>query len=78
MIRSDDLAGRLGWLYGLNTLGAAIGAAAGGLGGGMRSRRQREAAESQQQQAIDAFNRELEKWDRSYTACMSGKDYTVE
>jgi hypothetical protein len=57
--------------------GAAIGAAAGGLGGGMRSRRKQEAAQSEMDQAIDAFNRQLEKWDSNYTACMTGKKYTV-
>ena len=57
--------------------GAAIGAAAGGLAGGMRSRRTREAAQSQAEQAIAEFNRHLEEWDRNYSACMSGKDYIV-
>ncbi len=57
--------------------GAAIGAAAGGLAGGARSRRARESAQSQAEQAIEEFNRNLEKWDRNYAACMSGKDYIV-
>ncbi len=57
--------------------GAAIGAAAGGLAGGMRSRRTREAAQSQADQAIEEFQRNLEKWDRNYSACMTGKDYIV-
>lgn len=57
--------------------GAAIGAAAGGLAGGRRSRRAKSEADSQAQAAIDEFNRGLEKWDRNYAACMSGKDYNV-
>ena len=58
--------------------GAAIGAAAGGMTGGMRSRRARESADAQAQQAIDEFNRHLEVWDRNYVACMTGRGYTVE
>ena len=57
--------------------GAAIGATAGGLGGGMRSRRTRDAAQSQADQATEAFNRQLEKWEGNYAACMTGKEYTV-
>jgi hypothetical protein len=58
--------------------GAAIGAAAGGLTGGMRSRRQRRAAQSRADQAVEEFNRHLEVWDRYYVACMEGRDYTVK
>ncbi len=57
--------------------GAAIGAAAGGLAGGRRSRRAQEQSDSAAQAAIDEFNRGLEKWDRNYAACMTGKDYVV-
>jgi hypothetical protein len=57
--------------------GAAIGAAAGGLTGGMRSRRARRSAQAQAEQAVDAFNRQLEVWDRNYVACMKGHGYTV-
>lgn len=57
--------------------GAAIGAASGGLAGGMRSRRQVSRAQAQQQAAIDAFNRELERWDRNYVACMQARKYVV-
>ena len=57
--------------------GAAIGAAAGGLGGGMRSRRARASAQAEMDAAIAEFERNLQQWDRNYTACMSGKDYTV-
>ncbi len=57
--------------------GAAIGAASGGLAGGMRSRRQVAQAQSQQQAAVDAFNKQLEKWDRNYVACMQARKYVV-
>ena len=57
--------------------GAAIGAASGGLAGGMRSRRQVSQAQSQQQAAVDAFNRQLETWDRNYVACMQARKYVV-
>jgi len=57
--------------------GAAIGAASGGLAGGMRSRRQVAQAQAKQQEAVDAFNRQLEKWDRNYVACMQARKYAV-
>jgi hypothetical protein len=57
--------------------GAAIGAVAGGLAGGARSRGKQAEAEAQAQAAIDAFNAQLQKWDRNYVACMQGRDYVV-
>jgi len=57
--------------------GAAIGAAAGGLGGGMASRRAQASAQADSEAAIAEFESNLQQWDRNYTACMSGKDYTV-
>lgn len=68
----------IGAIAGDAGMGAAIGAAAGGLVGGSRSRRKREAAQSQTDQAIEEFTRNLEKWDRNYAACMTGKDYTIQ
>ncbi|KPK55985.1 MAG: hypothetical protein AMS21_13065 [Gemmatimonas sp. SG8_38_2] len=53
--------------------GAAIGAVAGGLAGGSRSRR----AQAEAQAAVDAFNAQLQKWDRNYVACMQARDYVV-
>ncbi|MBN3751368.1 hypothetical protein G3N95_00330 [Paraburkholderia sp. Tr-20389] len=54
--------------------GAAIGAAAGTMGGGMRARQnQRNAqanSQAQQQNAMGAFN-------QAYSACMSGRGYTM-
>ena len=57
--------------------GAAIGAASGGLAGGMRSRRARQGAQNQAEQAVNQFQERLAKWDRFYVACMQGRDYTV-
>jgi len=57
--------------------GAAIGAVAGGLAGGSRSRRAQQDAQAQTQAAVDAFNAQLQKWDRNYVACMQGRDYVV-
>ena len=57
--------------------GAAIGAVAGGVAGGSRSRRAQQQAQSDSQAAVDAFNRQMEKWDRNYVACMQARDYVV-
>jgi len=57
--------------------GAAIGAIAGGLAGGSRSRRAQQQAQAEAQAAVDAFNRQLQKWDRNYVACMQARDYVV-
>jgi outer membrane lipoprotein SlyB len=57
--------------------GAAIGAVAGGLAGGSRSRRAQQQAQSEMQAEIDAFNAQLQKWDRNYVACMQARDYVV-
>jgi hypothetical protein len=57
--------------------GAAIGAVAGGLVGGSRSRRAQAEAQAQQEAAIEAFNKQLQTWDRNYVACMQARDYVV-
>jgi len=57
--------------------GAAIGAVAGGLAGGSRSRRAQQSAQAEAQAAVDAFNAQLQKWDRNYVACMQARDYVV-
>ena len=57
--------------------GAAIGAVAGGLVGGARSRKAQKQAEAQQQAATDAFDAQLQTWDRNYVACMQGRNYVV-
>jgi hypothetical protein len=58
--------------------GAAIGAVAGGLTGGIRSRRHREMAQSQADQALQAFNAKFQTWSRNYTASMEGRGYSVK
>lgn len=58
--------------------GAAIGATAGGLGGGMKGRRQ---ANSQQQSADSVRAQQqasLQEYARAYSACLTGKGYTVQ
>ncbi len=57
--------------------GAAIGATAGGLVGGSRSRRAQQQAQAEQEAALDAYNKQMERWDRNYAACMQGRDYVV-
>ena len=57
--------------------GAAIGAVSGGLVGGSRSRRTQRAAQGQAEAAVEAFNRQLQTWDRNYVACLQGRDYVV-
>lgn len=55
--------------------GAAVGAATGTVVGGSRARQNRRAAtassQSQNQGAIDTFN-------RAYAACMEGRGYTIK
>ncbi len=57
--------------------GAAIGAVAGGLVGGSRSRRAQQQAQAEAKAAEDAFNKQLQTWDRNYVACMQGRNYGV-
>ena len=54
--------------------GAAIGATAGVIAGGRQARRN-QAARTQQAQAAQAGS--LDTYWRAYSACMSGKGYTV-
>ena len=57
--------------------GAAIGAVAGGVVGGSRSRRAQRSAQNEAEAAVDAYNRQLQTWDRNYVACMQARDYVV-
>jgi hypothetical protein len=57
--------------------GAAIGAIAGGLIGGARSRRAQQQAQGQAQAAMNAYNQQLQTWDRNYSACLQGRHYVV-
>jgi hypothetical protein len=57
--------------------GAAIGAGVGAVGGGLRGRRDLEM----QQQAVNNAHadqqRQLQEYDRGYTACLTGRGYTI-
>ena len=68
----------IGSLAGEAGKGAAIGAVGGGVAGGVSSRRAKKDAESKQQQAIDAFNRQFAEWDKHYVVAMEGKGYTIK
>lgn len=62
--------------------GAAIGAATGGLFGGMR-RRDQQAQEQQkgqqwEQQQVAQYTQNRDNYNRAYTACLEGRDYTVK
>jgi hypothetical protein len=67
----------IGAIAGDTGKGAAIGAIAGGLTRGARSRRQRSSADQVMKRALEAYQRDLEVWDRNYSACMEGHGYTV-
>jgi hypothetical protein len=72
----------IGSLSGNAGKGAAIGAMAGGLMGGMRRREQmNEMAVQQQQYAKQqeaAYTQKRNTYNRAFTACMSGRGYTVQ
>jgi hypothetical protein len=59
--------------------GAAVGATAGGMagvGGKKAAKQQAEQQAKQQQQA--AVNQQMDAFKKAYTACMTGKKYTVQ
>ena len=58
--------------------GAAIGAASGAGAGGIRGRRARKATEAHFEEAVDEFKASAVKWDSQWTACMDGRNYSVE
>ena len=59
--------------------GAAIGAAAGGMGGLRARRHGRAAAEQQADAEADAKEQELmNNFKKAFTACITGKGYTVQ
>ncbi len=62
--------------------GAAIGAAGGGLVGGMRRHDQETQQEQKEQQWANQQANEYQKnrseYNRAYSACLEGKDYTVK
>ena len=57
--------------------GAAIGAAVGGGAGMMRRGRSRRHAEAAEQQAEQKYEASLAGYKRAFTACMTGRGYTV-
>ena len=67
----------IGGIAGDASQGAAIGAVAGGMSGGMRSRRQREASQSEFDKDLEAFKAQAAVWDRNYVGCMQGRKYVV-
>ncbi|HJT19855.1 MAG TPA: glycine zipper family protein [Nitrospira sp.] len=57
--------------------GAAIGAAVGGTAGAMRRRGQARQAEAAQAKAEEKYEASVAGYKRAFTACMTGRDYTV-
>ncbi|BCA53072.1 hypothetical protein W02_02120 [Nitrospira sp. KM1] len=57
--------------------GAAIGAAVGGGAGAMRRRGQARQAEAAQQKAEEKYEASLAGYKRAFSACMTGRGYTV-
>jgi hypothetical protein len=68
----------IGSLTGEAGAGAAIGAAAGGLFGGIRRRHQ--AAQQQQwaNQQATTYENNRSNYNRAFSACMTGRGYTVK
>ncbi|MFT5729165.1 MAG: hypothetical protein ACI8PB_003328 [Desulforhopalus sp.] len=58
--------------------GAAIGATAGGLGGVARGRRQNQAEQNSAVQAQQQQQTSLQKYEKAYGACLTGKGYSVQ
>jgi hypothetical protein len=57
--------------------GAAIGAGAGAIAGGVRNRRDLEMQHQIYANAHAEQQAELQQYDRAYSACLSGRGYTV-
>ena len=57
--------------------GAAIGAGVGAAGGAMRRRQAEQQQAIAQQKAKDAYNAEVAGYKRAFSACMTGRGYTV-
>ncbi len=75
-------AGLVGGAIGGNVgRGAAIGAAAGGILGGLRSRNQnnrnQEARQDWEHQQVSQYQQGRNDFNRAFTACMSGRGYTI-
>jgi hypothetical protein len=57
--------------------GAAIGAGVGAAGGAMRRRHAEQQQMVAQQKAKDAYNADVAGYKRAFSACMTGRGYTV-
>ena len=57
--------------------GAAIGAAVGGTAGVMRKNRERRQQAQVDQQAQAAYQADLQKYNQSFAACMSSRNYVM-
>jgi hypothetical protein len=57
--------------------GAAIGAAVGGTVGVVRRNRERRQEAQANQQAYNAYQADLQKYNQSFAACMSSRGYTM-
>jgi hypothetical protein len=57
--------------------GAAIGAGVGAAGGAMRRRHAEQQQMAAQQKAKDAYNADIAGYKRAFSACMTGRGYTV-
>ena len=70
--------GAIGGAIGGNAAkGAAIGAGVGAAGGAMRRNRSARYAEAKQQQAQQQYAASLDGYKRAFSACMTGRGYTV-
>lgn len=58
--------------------GAAIGATAGGIGGVARGRRQNQTEQSVAVQTQQQQQTALQKYQKAYAACLTGKGYSVQ
>ena len=57
--------------------GAAIGAGVGAAGGLMRKNKKKRKQEKKQKQAVNDYNQQLATYNRAFSACMSGRGYSV-
>jgi hypothetical protein len=57
--------------------GAAIGAAAGAVGGRMRQNQYNRDVAAQNQQAQEAQQAGVQRYEQAYRTCMAGRGYTV-
>lgn len=68
----------VGAIAGNASEGAEIGAASGGLFGGMRAQQSRQQQQQAAQQQANAYQANLNNYNRAYTACLEGRGYSVQ